>query len=143
IYIYMLRIEPSQAGVLTGAFPLQTIPGGASPLAGAMVKRSEGWPAPSSTPAPAPRASSRKSLGSMPSGTRGKDASIHVPPTPVHPTCTKFCFMVGTENTEKRKMPSFSSSSSGSSRIPAQMRQDWTATSSTLGHHSRKAVHTH
>ncbi|KAF7469654.1 protein kinase C-binding protein 1 [Marmota monax] len=49
-----------------------TIPGAASPVAGAAAKRSEGRPAPSSAPAPAPRASSRKSLGSTPSGTRGK-----------------------------------------------------------------------
>ncbi|XP_032206342.1 protein kinase C-binding protein 1 isoform X14 [Mustela erminea] len=57
-----------------------TIPGAASPVAGAAGMRSEDPHAPSTTPAPARRASSRKSLGWTPSGTR--DKSRHKPPTP-------------------------------------------------------------
>ncbi|XP_012908670.1 protein kinase C-binding protein 1 isoform X13 [Mustela putorius furo] len=57
-----------------------TIPGAASPVAGAAGMRSEEPHAPSTTPAPARRASSRKSLGWTPSGTR--DKSRHKPPTP-------------------------------------------------------------
>nr|KAF6331367.1 zinc finger MYND-type containing 8 [Myotis myotis] len=53
-----------------------TIPGAASPAAGAAAMRSEDRRVPSTTPAPARRASSRKSLGWTPSGTRDK------PPAP-------------------------------------------------------------
>ncbi|XP_049724711.1 protein kinase C-binding protein 1 isoform X5 [Elephas maximus indicus] len=49
-----------------------TIPGVASPVAGAAARRSGGQHVPSTTPAPARRASSRKSLGWTPSGTRDK-----------------------------------------------------------------------
>lgn len=51
-------------------FPPQTTPGVASPVAGAAAMRNEGRPVPSTTPVPVPRASSRRSLGWMPSGTR-------------------------------------------------------------------------
>uniref|UniRef100_A0A4X1UA03 Zinc finger MYND-type containing 8 n=1 Tax=Sus scrofa TaxID=9823 RepID=A0A4X1UA03_PIG len=47
-----------------------TTPGVASPVAGAAAMRNEGRPVPSTTPVPVPRASSRRSLGWMPSGTR-------------------------------------------------------------------------
>ncbi|XP_019663292.2 protein kinase C-binding protein 1 isoform X8 [Ailuropoda melanoleuca] len=57
-----------------------TIPGAVSLVAGAAVTRSEDPLAPSTTPAPVRRASSRKSLGWTPSGTR--DKSRHKPPTP-------------------------------------------------------------
>uniref|UniRef100_A0ABI7Y473 Zinc finger MYND-type containing 8 n=1 Tax=Felis catus TaxID=9685 RepID=A0ABI7Y473_FELCA len=57
-----------------------TIPGAVSPVAGAAATRSEDPHAPSTTPVPARRASSRKSLGWTPSGTR--DKSRHKPPTP-------------------------------------------------------------
>nr|KAF6331383.1 zinc finger MYND-type containing 8 [Myotis myotis] len=56
--------------------PRSTIPGAASPAAGAAAMRSEDRRVPSTTPAPARRASSRKSLGWTPSGTRDK------PPAP-------------------------------------------------------------
>ncbi|XP_014313544.1 protein kinase C-binding protein 1 isoform X6 [Myotis lucifugus] len=49
-----------------------TIPGAASPAAGAAAMRSEDRRVPSTTPAPARRVSSRKSLGWTPSGTRDK-----------------------------------------------------------------------
>lgn len=62
------------------AFLLQTIPGAVSLVAGAAVTRSEDPLAPNTTPAPVRRASSRKSLGWTPSGTR--DKSRHKPPTP-------------------------------------------------------------
>ncbi|XP_049724708.1 protein kinase C-binding protein 1 isoform X2 [Elephas maximus indicus] len=52
--------------------PRSTIPGVASPVAGAAARRSGGQHVPSTTPAPARRASSRKSLGWTPSGTRDK-----------------------------------------------------------------------
>ncbi|XP_070276898.1 MYND-type zinc finger-containing chromatin reader ZMYND8 isoform X15 [Myotis yumanensis] len=54
------------------ARPRSTIPGAASPAAGAAAMRSEDRRVPSTTPAPARRASSRKSLGWTPSGTRDK-----------------------------------------------------------------------
>ncbi|XP_026359461.1 protein kinase C-binding protein 1 isoform X12 [Ursus americanus] len=57
-----------------------TIPGAVSLVAGAAVTRSEDPLAPNTTPAPVRRASSRKSLGWTPSGTR--DKSRHKPPTP-------------------------------------------------------------
>uniref|UniRef100_A0A8D0V4Q7 Zinc finger MYND-type containing 8 n=1 Tax=Sus scrofa TaxID=9823 RepID=A0A8D0V4Q7_PIG len=50
--------------------PRSTTPGVASPVAGAAAMRNEGRPVPSTTPVPVPRASSRRSLGWMPSGTR-------------------------------------------------------------------------
>ncbi|XP_059562833.1 MYND-type zinc finger-containing chromatin reader ZMYND8 isoform X14 [Myotis daubentonii] len=52
-----------------------TIPGAASPAAGAAAMRSEDRRVPSTTPAPARRASSRKSLGWTPSGTRDKPSA--------------------------------------------------------------------
>ncbi|XP_045300321.1 protein kinase C-binding protein 1 isoform X36 [Leopardus geoffroyi] len=57
-----------------------TIPGAVSLVAGAAATRSEDPHAPSTTPVPVRRASSRKSLGWTPSGTR--DKSRHKPPTP-------------------------------------------------------------
>ncbi|XP_045836406.1 protein kinase C-binding protein 1 isoform X5 [Meles meles] len=57
-----------------------TIPGAVSLVAGAAATRSEDPHAPSTTPAPVRRVSSRKSLGWTPSGTR--DKSRHKPPTP-------------------------------------------------------------
>ncbi|XP_046925784.1 protein kinase C-binding protein 1 isoform X9 [Lynx rufus] len=57
-----------------------TIPGAVSLAAGAAATRSEDPHAPSTTPVPVRRASSRKSLGWTPSGTR--DKSRHKPPTP-------------------------------------------------------------
>ncbi|XP_064353091.1 MYND-type zinc finger-containing chromatin reader ZMYND8 isoform X12 [Camelus dromedarius] len=57
-----------------------TIPGAVSPVAGAAAMRNEGPPVLSTTPAPARRASSRKSLGWTPSGTRDKLGQK--PPTP-------------------------------------------------------------
>lgn len=62
------------------AFLLQTTPGAVSLAAGAAVTRSEDPHAPSTTPVPVRRVSSRKSLGWTPSGTR--DKSRHKPPTP-------------------------------------------------------------
>nr|XP_031289548.1 protein kinase C-binding protein 1 isoform X23 [Camelus dromedarius] len=60
--------------------PRSTIPGAVSPVAGAAAMRNEGPPVLSTTPAPARRASSRKSLGWTPSGTRDKLGQK--PPTP-------------------------------------------------------------
>ncbi|XP_027977671.1 protein kinase C-binding protein 1 isoform X8 [Eumetopias jubatus] len=57
-----------------------TTPGAVSLVAGAAVTRSEDPHAPSTTPVPVRRVSSRKSLGWTPSGTR--DKSRHKPPTP-------------------------------------------------------------
>ncbi|XP_077913403.1 MYND-type zinc finger-containing chromatin reader ZMYND8 isoform X20 [Halichoerus grypus] len=57
-----------------------TTPGAVSLAAGAAVTRSEDPHAPSTTPVPVRRVSSRKSLGWTPSGTR--DKSRHKPPTP-------------------------------------------------------------
>ncbi|XP_041588152.1 protein kinase C-binding protein 1 isoform X14 [Vulpes lagopus] len=57
-----------------------TIPGAVSLVAGAAATRSEDPHAPSTTPVPVRRVSSRKSLGWTPSGTR--DKSRHKPPTP-------------------------------------------------------------
>ncbi|XP_078300124.1 MYND-type zinc finger-containing chromatin reader ZMYND8 isoform X16 [Panthera onca] len=57
-----------------------TIPGAVSLVAGAAATRSEDPHALSTTPVPVRRASSRKSLGWTPSGTR--DKSRHKPPTP-------------------------------------------------------------
>lgn len=60
--------------------PPQTIPGAVNPVAGAAARRSEGRPAPSTTPAPVRRASSLKSLAWTPSGTR--DTLGPKPPAP-------------------------------------------------------------
>nr|XP_045741859.2 MYND-type zinc finger-containing chromatin reader ZMYND8 isoform X12 [Mirounga angustirostris] len=57
-----------------------TTPRAVSLVAGAAVTRSEDPHAPSTTPVPVRRVSSRKSLGWTPSGTR--DKSRHKPPTP-------------------------------------------------------------
>ncbi|XP_014391860.1 PREDICTED: protein kinase C-binding protein 1 isoform X5 [Myotis brandtii] len=62
------------------ARPRSTIPGAASPAAGAAAMRSEDRRVPSTTPAPARRVSSRKSLGWTPCGTRDKPR--HQPPAP-------------------------------------------------------------
>ncbi|XP_023611940.1 protein kinase C-binding protein 1 isoform X4 [Myotis lucifugus] len=63
---------PQTTSCTPPARPRSTIPGAASPAAGAAAMRSEDRRVPSTTPAPARRVSSRKSLGWTPSGTRDK-----------------------------------------------------------------------
>ena len=71
----MVPIHWKWAGMLKTCLPVdfpptQTIPGAVNPVAGAAVMRNGERHALSTTPAPVRRASSRKSLGWTPSGTR-------------------------------------------------------------------------